>query len=954
MKRRVRGKENLIETLSILFILLVTPPALAQRGESGYKLEEKKVRAVVREVLESQQDPQAHTSKLKALEEYEAFIRKHFEYKSDLKAEAMHRLADLYIQLETNTHRKKLQEYAERLGLYVKGKIPQRPQSPRIDHSKSISIYNEILKQYPERQENDSVLYQLAHGYSDEANIDQATEALQRLVTQYPTSSLRQEAYFRLGEFFFELGRHENAIQAYEKALQAPSEDFLEIALYKKGWAYFAKRQYEQSIDTFLTLLDRRAVLTEAGEKRPVLHDLPPAERQLLEDAIRALPLAFDELGGSAHLTAYLEKKGRRDYEDYLFRSLADLYLRQERHGEAVATLETFLRTHPTHREAPYLMAKIIEIQTDRKKPDSVLKAKEALIGSFGKESLWYQEASETDRQRFHPLYKETSYELVLYAHAKAQQTKQAEDYKVSVARARQFLSVFPRAVERARVNFLLAEGLFELKRYEESAREYEITAFDYPLHPQSRDAAYNFLIALEQVPTEASPPLREAIRRFVNQFPEDPQIPRLLLKSAQYAFGLENYPAARQDAEQVIRLNLQEPALNYQARKLIALSYFKEGNYAQAARDLEELLGLEIPKEDEKELRTFWASSLYKLAEEQKAAGNRQEAARRFIQLYEEMPGTPIGERALLDSATLSVELGQYQEAIGSLKRFLEAYPQSDRRKESLEQLALLHEKQEEFPKAIETYRQLAEASDPIEAAQWYWIIGELSEKMEDWKGARQAFLRVSEKNPNEDKNLQALWRAAQASDRLEEPEQVEALLHRILESYKRLQNPSAQMAYTASEAHLELAERRFQDFKAVQLVAPLEANLERKRGLLKEALGHYSKVVDFKIPGHITAATYKTGVLFEEFRDALLNSERPEGLTPQQLEQYSFLLEEQAYPFEEKAIAAYEANIRHAQQQALYDEWVKKSYQKLGLLLPAKYARPEMEEIFAEESLF
>ena len=160
--------------------------------------------------------------------------------------------------------------------------------------------------------------------------------------------------------------------------------------------------------------------------------------------------------------------------------------------------------------------------------------------------------------------------------------------------------------------------------------------------------------------------------------------------------------------------------------------------------------------------------------------------------------------------------------------------------------------------------------------------------------------------------------------------------------------------MVYLASQASLELGERRFRGFEAVRLTRPLEVTLEKKRGLLNEALDYYSRTVEFKVPDHITAATYQIGLLFEGFRDALLESERPGGLTAQQAEQYNLLLEEQAYPYEEKAIAAYEANVRLARREALYDEWIKKSYQQLAGLLPARYARPEMTEIVAKKLSF
>ncbi len=54
--------------------------------------------------------------------------------------------------------------------------------------------------------------------------------------------------------------------------------------------------------------------------------------------------------------------------------------------------------------------------------------------------------------------------------------------------------------------------------------------------------------------------------------------------------------------------------------------------------------------------------------------------------------------------------------------------------------------------------------------------------------------------------------------------------------------------------------------------------------------------------------------------------------------------LLEEQAFPFEEKAIEIHEANARRA-AEGVYDEWVQKSYTALAELKPARYARTEVD---------
>ena len=72
---------------------------------------------------------------------------------------------------------------------------------------------------------------------------------------------------------------------------------------------------------------------------------------------------------------------------------------------------------------------------------------------------------------------------------------------------------------------------------------------------------------------------------------------------------------------------------------------------------------------------------------------------------------------------------------------------------------------------------------------------------------------------------------------------------------------------------------------------------------------------------------------------------SERPSGLDELALEQYDLLLEEQTFPFEEKAIDLFETNAARA-ADGVWDEWVEKSYEELASLMPARYAKLELSE--------
>ena len=66
--------------------------------------------------------------------------------------------------------------------------------------------------------------------------------------------------------------------------------------------------------------------------------------------------------------------------------------------------------------------------------------------------------------------------------------------------------------------------------------------------------------------------------------------------------------------------------------------------------------------------------------------------------------------------------------------------------------------------------------------------------------------------------------------------------------------------------------------------------------------------------------------------------------GLSELELEQYELVLEEQAYPFEDKAINVHEKNLELL-AVGIYNEWIDKSIEKLAVLMPARYAKAETQ---------
>ena len=127
-----------------------------------------------------------------------------------------------------------------------------------------------------------------------------------------------------------------------------------------------------------------------------------------------------------------------------------------------------------------------------------------------------------------------------------------------------------------------------------------------------------------------------------------------------------------------------------------------------------------------------------------------------------------------------------------------------------------------------------------------------------------------------------------------------------------------------------------------------PLNKSLKRKQQAMKEAINYYQLVFKWQLAEFVPQANYSIGQIYRTLAIDVMKSERPQNLDQLELEEYEYLLEEIAYPFEEKAIEVHKANAERAWDN-IYDQWVKNSLSVLADIEPAKYDKYEtVPEVF------
>jgi len=780
------------------------------------------------------------------------------------------------------------------------------------------------------------------------------------------------------------------------------ASNFRPRALYMQGWSQFKQNKLEDGLKPFFAVLDLQLGKLGAAAREEVALDeiaaLTRADRELVEDTFRVVSISFSQLQGAASIAASIDAnaKVREGYEFRVYQQLGGLYLKQERIKDAADTYALFVKRQPLHALSPVLLSKVIEIYAVNGFETLALESKKDFVVRYGVASD-FRRANAAGWLRAQPLVKGHLTELARHHHAAAQKAKgtpaqSSSDYTANVQEAirwyRMWLDSFPLDAATPQNHFLVAELLFEDKQFAQAATEYTRVAYDYAVHAKSADAGYAVLLAATETPqrTDAAPGLR-----FARSFPTDPRAAAVLVNAADKLYAARDLPGAAAVARQALALN-PPPAEGARrtAWTVIANTAFESGAFADAEKAYAELLALNPAPARKAEAVERLAASIYQQGEQARAGGNPQAAVGHFSRVAS-VAGlgatAAVRATALYDSAAVAFGLKDWAAASKSLEDFRRQHPGHALQGEVAGKLAVAYFEQGRWTAAANEFERVAAASNDaaISRSAW-WQAAELHEKAAEGtpvvaaaapavakpaarttsRGSRgavapavvppavvpaspravaiAAWERYVARHPQPlAPAVEARWRLSKLTQQQGDATRSAAWLQQLRQAEVAGAAERTDRTRTLSSlAALTLAEPAAAAYRSVALVEPLARNLKLKKTRLEEVLSAYATAAQDGLAEVTTAATFKSAALYADFGAAMLQSERPKKLKKVELEQYNVLLEEQAFPFEEKAIELHETNARRT-QQGLWNEWVAKSFAELARFKPVRYGKAE-----------
>lgn len=832
-------------------------------------------------------------------------------------------------------------------------------------------------------KELDQMLYQLSKAYALDGRTESADQRLEQLALDYQDSTYSPEAKFRRAEQAFSNANYEVSEQLYKEVIdQGSFTPFYQNAIYMHGWSQFKNNEYDEAIIAFTKVLDH--LFGSQGQ----LKDVPDSQRNLVDDTLRVMSLSFTYMDGEKTLSEKFAADDQRPYIPKLYRALGQLYFSKKRYRDSANAYRQYVLDNPLSDGAPLFSGYIIDVYEKGNFPSLLIPAKEEYVNNYGVDSEFWETKPQPVRDALSKNLKVYLEELAKYEHATGQRlVKDAKSKKSNngialnpkdsfmkaAAWYDQFIRTFPNDEKTANIYFLMAEALNDAGDLERAFDTYRLLAYQYklPANQQAKgaEAGYSAIVLAQQLEKQyasqatnaASPDFAkwqnqviEQSLAFADKYASDKRAASVLSAGAEKLLQVGRQPEAILAAKRVTQW--QPPAdakLQRTSWLVIGQSEFDLANYKGSEEAYAQALALTAPgSPDRQSIIDRQAASIYKYAEGLLAKGDQQAGVVQLLRVQEVAPNSGIALTAQYDAGNQLMEMKRWSQAENIFLDFRQRYPNNPLTKTLYAKLVVIYQETQQWVLAGNELTAMAAVSDdPVLRRQSLLLAAELYEKSGQISKAIANYSDYIKRYPEPlDDRIEAMNKLSLLYKNQNNIGQYEYWLRQMIVAHDSAGPQQTQRSlYLAATALNYQAQKDYQGFENVRLTLPLQNSLRKKQAALSTAVASYQKVIDYGVAEYVTEANYYLGEAYVRLSSDVLKSERPRGLSALAQDQYDILLEEQVYPFEEKAIELHKSNVARTKSD-LYDEWVKKSFASLAKLSPGQFNKQETSQVISE----
>jgi tetratricopeptide (TPR) repeat protein len=869
-----------------------------------------------------------------------------------------------------------------------------------------VKVYKGIVDNYPEYPSLDAVLYYLGYTLVQINKPDEAYPYFARIIRESPTSSFVPEALLNIAEYFYNSGRVEEALKVYSEVEKFPASSAYGLAIYKKGWCYINLHQFEDAMSHFLKVIEYAG--SEAAKKsgygavlmRDAQRDLVMAYSQV-GNPDNAIPV-FKKISPEGYLELAVRLaegySSQGEFEKSI-RVYKHLIAETKDRNDAYRVIE-FQRGIFENAVKIRVLAKIVEEARrltgvlEKFAPQApqkyVAEEKRKIEGLLGVTAYdYYKEVSTTKDER------STQYTIVLLHEYLRLFSDAPEAYKMTyfygkllaqVGKYSEAAEVFNRVVEMSPDGELSKDAAhFAVVNYFKSmvAQETKVKAEEETnLEPtELSDVEKKLVEACERYLRLAGPQDEDIVeakfaagvayynhnhfdkaaklfREIIEQNPDHQNAPsaaRLLLSSLHLS---RNIKALNEAAERIAR----EPKLMVGAIPKIVESIreqadfnkcyeFEQSRQFKVAGDCFLSYVDRFPNTPLKDKALIAAGANYfkaRLVEKSLEVNAR---------LYTEMPKSPLAPKAFYNIGETYRRLAVYSEAARMFEEFVRRLPKHENAEEALRYAIIFRSGLGEYAEAVKDMEQYLKLfPDSKHVPSVFLEIGVALEKQGKLPMALQqyqAFVKKYGKGASGDLFLKALLGIARVYKGMKRDKEADAAYAKVVEEYNNMTEEEKNSLTTiglgaAAEARFMQGEKVLQAVREIKIVggeAQVNAAIQKKLGLLKDAMEIFASVEAFGQPHWTIAAFSRKGFGLQEMALAIEGVPPPPQLTPEQKEIFRAGMAEKAQPIWERAKEEFRRCVTVAQKLKWFNKYSEEAEEALMKLDPSFAAVPHIK---------
>jgi TolA-binding protein len=338
------------------------------------------------------------------------------------------------------------------------------------------------------------------------------------------------------------------------------------------------------------------------------------------------------------------------------------------------------------------------------------------------------------------------------------------------------------------------------------------------------------------------------------------------------------------------------------------------------------------------------------------------QTAAPLFASVAQQWPGFEHAPLALYRAGLGFAAGGRHEDAAMAWQTLLSEHAQSEYVRDSAIQIAHVHEKAGNSQRAADAYERFSSMypADPDAPSALLKAV-DLLASVEDEAGVERLRGVFIERFPGEVETV-IEFREASAAKALADVTSGAATLSSLLagtaasgaagsglKAYLDLaaKNPELASPQLLAQVDYLKAEEKYPLYAGMRLTQPLPKAIEVKKAKMEELLKMYDRCAQHLVAEYSRASAHRIGQVLIEFGDALTASERPQGLSNEDLLAYDEVLEEQSWQFFDRGTEVWSKLLREtADTEEDPGNWIARTRTALWPRLAQRFLyRPEVD---------